>query len=130
MEWETTVDLNIKGALWAIAAVLPVFMRQQRRAYHRSQVPSTASKCFSPGGARCIRPKNLRSGRYPRSSSRTCNHANTVDFNHARCRLTPGIQHKTAGSDSKRMREIYKNAIPPEAVAQCNRVCNGAARQC
>jgi NADP-dependent 3-hydroxy acid dehydrogenase YdfG len=29
-----------------------------------------------------------------------------------------GIQYKTTGSDSARMIEIYKNAIPPEAVAR------------
>jgi NADP-dependent 3-hydroxy acid dehydrogenase YdfG len=28
-EWETTIDLNIKGSLWGVAAVLPIFLKQQ-----------------------------------------------------------------------------------------------------
>ena len=28
-EWETTIDLNIKGSLWGVAAVLPVLLKQQ-----------------------------------------------------------------------------------------------------
>ncbi|MBR0947614.1 MULTISPECIES: SDR family oxidoreductase [Bradyrhizobium] len=49
VEWETTVDLNVKGALWAIAAVLPVFMRQQRG--HIINLSSIHGLKVSPGGA-------------------------------------------------------------------------------
>ncbi|MGT2439346.1 SDR family oxidoreductase [Bradyrhizobium betae] len=116
VEWETTVDLNIKGALWAIAAVLPVFMRQQRG--HIINLSSVHGlKVFSPGGAVHSASKfALRAlSEGLRAELATTPIRSTL--------ITPGavdtgIQHKTTGSDSARMLEIYKNAIPPEAVAR------------
>jgi NAD(P)-dependent dehydrogenase (short-subunit alcohol dehydrogenase family) len=49
-EWETTIDLNIKGTLWAIAAVLPIFL--SHRSGHIINLGSVHGlKVFSPGGA-------------------------------------------------------------------------------
>jgi NAD(P)-dependent dehydrogenase (short-subunit alcohol dehydrogenase family) len=64
VEWEATIDLNIKGALWAIAAVLPVFMRQQRG--HIISLSSIHGLKDFRQAAQCIRLLNLRSGRYPK----------------------------------------------------------------
>jgi NADP-dependent 3-hydroxy acid dehydrogenase YdfG len=116
VEWEATVDLNIKGALWAIAAVLPVFLRQQRG--HFINLSSVHGlKVFSPGGAVHSASKfALRAlSEGLRAELATTPIRSTL--------ITPGavdtgIQHKTTGSDSTRMLEIYKNAIPPEAVAR------------
>jgi NADP-dependent 3-hydroxy acid dehydrogenase YdfG len=49
VEWETTIDLNIKGTLWAIAAALPIFLRQQRG--HIINLGSVHGLKVSPGGA-------------------------------------------------------------------------------
>ena len=49
-EWETTIDLNIKGSLWGVAAVLPVFLKQQSG--HIVNLGSVHGlKVFTPGGA-------------------------------------------------------------------------------
>jgi NADP-dependent 3-hydroxy acid dehydrogenase YdfG len=116
-EWETTIDLNIKGTLWGIAAALPVFMKQRRG--HVINLGSVHGlKVFSPGGTvhsgskfaiRAI-SEGLRSelsGQYPiRVTTVT---PGAVDS---------GIQNKTTGTDSARILEIYKNALPPAAVAR------------
>jgi NADP-dependent 3-hydroxy acid dehydrogenase YdfG len=115
-EWETTIDLNVKGSLWAIAAVLPVFLEQQRG--HIINLSSVHGlKVFSPGGAVHSASKfALRA----LSEGLRAELASTPIRSSL---ITPGavdtgIQYKTTGSDSARMIEIYKNAIPPEAVAR------------
>lgn len=115
-EWETTIDLNIKGALWAIAAVLPVFLEQQRG--HIINLSSVHGlKVFSPGGAVHSASKfALRA----LSEGMRAELANTPIRSSL---ITPGavdtgMQYKTTGSDSARMLAIYKNAIPAEAVAR------------
>ena len=115
-EWETTIDLNVKGALWAIAAVLPVFLKQQRG--HIINLSSVHGlKVFSPGGAVHSASKfalrALSEGLRAELASTPIR--STV--------ITPGavdtgIQYKTTGSDSARMLQIYKNAIPAFAVAR------------
>jgi NADP-dependent 3-hydroxy acid dehydrogenase YdfG len=115
-EWETTIDLNVKGALWAIAAVLPVFLKQQRG--HIINLSSVHGlKVFSPGGAVHSASKfalrALSEGLRAELASTPVR--STV--------ITPGavdtgIQYKTTGSDSARMLQIYKNAIPAVAVAR------------
>ena len=115
-EWETTIDLNVKGALWAIAAVLPVFLKQQRG--HIINLSSVHGlKVFSPGGAVHSASKfalrALSEGLRAELASTPIR--STV--------ITPGavdtgIQYKTTGSDSARMLQIYKNAIPAVAVAR------------
>ncbi len=115
-EWETTIDLNVKGALWAIAAILPVFLEQQRG--HVINISSVHGlKVFSPGGAVHSASKfALRA----LSEGLRAELASTPIRSSL---ITPGavdtgIQYKTTGSDSARMLEIYKNAIPAEAVAR------------
>jgi len=48
-EWEKMVDLNLKGVLYGIAAVLPI-MREQRRG-HIINISSDADRKVFPGGA-------------------------------------------------------------------------------
>ena len=48
-EWDRMIDINIKGLLYGIAAVLPIFEKQQ--AGHFVNISSVAGvKVFSPGG--------------------------------------------------------------------------------
>ncbi|WP_434778851.1 SDR family oxidoreductase [Neisseria sp. Ec49-e6-T10] len=49
VEWDTMIDVNIKGVLYGIAATLPIFEKQQSG--HFINISSVAGlKVFSPGG--------------------------------------------------------------------------------
>jgi len=116
IEWETTIDLNVKGTLWGIAAVMPLFLAQDSG--HIITLGSVHGlKVFSPGGA-------------VHSASKFAIRAITEGLR-AELASTPirvtsiipgavdtGIQNKTTGTDSARMLEIYKRAIPANAVAR------------
>jgi NADP-dependent 3-hydroxy acid dehydrogenase YdfG len=114
-EWETTIDLNVKGSLWGVAAVLPVFLKQQSG--HIVNLGSVHGlKVFTPGGA-------------VHSASKFAIRAFTeglrAELSSSGIRVTSvtpgatdtGIQNKTTGTDSARMLAIYKNAIPATAVS-------------
>lgn len=115
-EWETTIDLNIKGTLWGMAAALPVFLEQ--KSGHVINLGSVHGlKVFSPGGAvhsgskfaiRAI-TEGLRSEMAGIPIRVTMITPGAVDT---------GIQNKTIGTDSSRILEIYKNAISPDAIAR------------
>jgi len=115
-EWETTIDLNIKGTLWGIAAVIPVFLKQGSG--HVINLGSVHGlKVFSPGGA-------------VHSASKFAVRAFTeglrVELASKAIRVTSiapgavnsGIQNKTTGTDSARIQEIYKKAIPTNSVSK------------
>jgi NADP-dependent 3-hydroxy acid dehydrogenase YdfG len=115
-EWETTIDLNIKGTLWGIAAALPVFHRQQ--AGHFINLGSVHGlKVLSPGGA-------VHSG--SKFAVRAISEGLRAELAGLSIRVTTitpgavdsGIQNKTTGTESARIREIYENAISPVAVAR------------
>jgi len=115
-EWETTIDLNLKGTLWGIAAALPVFLRQGFG--HVINLGSMHGlKVFSPGGAVHSASKfairalseGLRAEMASSSIRVTSITPGAVDS---------GIQNKTTGTDSARILEIYKKAISPIAVAR------------
>jgi NADP-dependent 3-hydroxy acid dehydrogenase YdfG len=114
-EWETTIDLNIKGSLWGVAAVLPVFMRQQSG--HIVNLGSVHGlKVFTPGGAVHSASKfAIRAFTEGLRAELACFAIRVTS-------VTPGatdtgIQNKTTGTDSARMLAIYKNAIPASAVS-------------
>jgi NADP-dependent 3-hydroxy acid dehydrogenase YdfG len=116
VEWEMTIDLNIKGTLWGIAAVLPIFLRQRRG--HIINLGSVHGlKVFSPGGA-------IHSG--SKFAIRAISEGLRAEMAGHPIRVTTvtpgavnsGIQNKTTGTDSARILEIYKNAISPAAVAR------------
>jgi NADP-dependent 3-hydroxy acid dehydrogenase YdfG len=114
-EWEATIDLNIKGTLWGIAAVLPIFMQQGSG--HVINLGSVHGlKVFTPGGAvhsaskfaiRAI-SEGLRAEMAGNGIRVTTVTPGAVDT---------GIQNKTTGADSARILDIYKNAIPASVVA-------------
>jgi NADP-dependent 3-hydroxy acid dehydrogenase YdfG len=114
-EWETTIDLNIKGSLWGVAAVLPVFMRQQSG--HIVNLGSVHGlKVFTPGGAVHSASKfAIRAFTEGLRAELAC-------FGIRVTSVTPGatdtgIQNKTTGTDSARILAIYKNAIPASAAS-------------
>jgi NADP-dependent 3-hydroxy acid dehydrogenase YdfG len=118
-EWEMTIDLNIKGSLWAIAAALPIFLRQGSG--HIINLGSVHGlKVFSPGGA-------VHSG--SKFAIRAISEGLRAEMATTGIRVTTvtpgavntGIQNKTTGTDSARMLEIYKSAISPSAVANAIR---------
>jgi len=113
-EWNTTIDLNLKGTLWQIAAALPVFEKQGSG--HFINLGSVHGlKVFSPGGAVHSASK---------FAVRAIAEGLRVEVGSA-IRVTTispgavdtGIQNKTQGTDSERIREIYKKALPAGAVA-------------
>jgi NADP-dependent 3-hydroxy acid dehydrogenase YdfG len=115
-EWDLTIDLNLKGSLWSIAAVLPVFLRQG--AGHIVNLGSVHGlKVFSPGGA-------IHSGsKFAIRAISEGLRAETAGNGIRVTTVTPGavdsgIQNKTSGTDSARILDIYKNAISPGAVAR------------
>jgi NADP-dependent 3-hydroxy acid dehydrogenase YdfG len=114
-EWETTIDLNIKGTLWGIAAVLPLFLKQQSG--HIVNLGSVHGlKVFTPGGAVHSASK---------FAIRALTEGLRAELAGSGIRVTSitpgatdtGIQNKTTGTDRARMLEIYKNAIPASAVS-------------
>ena len=108
-EWETTIDLNLKGSLWGVAAVLPIFLKQQSG--HIVNLGSVHGiKVFTPGGV--VHSASKFAIRLHRGPAR-----GAFEFGIRVTSVTPGatdtgIQNKTTGTDSARMLEIYKRAIP------------------
>ncbi|PRY07795.1 SDR family oxidoreductase [Paraburkholderia sp. BL25I1N1] len=115
-EWETTIDLNLKGTLWGIGAALPVFLR--RGFGHVINLGSVHGlKVFSPGGA--VHSASKFAIRALSEGLR----AEMAGYPIRVTSITPGavdsgIQNKTTGTDSARILEIYKKAISPTAVAR------------
>ncbi|WP_042270968.1 SDR family oxidoreductase [Paraburkholderia heleia] len=115
-EWETTIDLNLKGTLWGIAAALPVFLRQGFG--HVINLGSVHGlKVFSPGGAVHSASKFAIRALSEGLRAEMASHSIRVTS------ITPGavdsgIQNKTTGTDSARILEIYTKAISPTAVAR------------
>ncbi|QDL93326.1 SDR family oxidoreductase [Paroceanicella profunda] len=116
VEWETTIDLNLKGTLWGIAAVLPYFLKQQSG--HIINLGSVHGlKVFSPGGAVHSASK---------FAVRALSEGLRAELASTPIRVTTvtpgavdtGIQNRTTGTDSARMQEIYKKAIPASAVSR------------
>jgi NADP-dependent 3-hydroxy acid dehydrogenase YdfG len=115
-EWEATIDLNIKGTLWPVAAALPVFQAQGEG--HVINLGSVHGlKVFSPGGAVHSGSKfaigaiseGLRAEMAPLGVRVTTVTPGAVDT---------GIQAKTTGAESARILEIYRRAISPSVVAR------------
>jgi NADP-dependent 3-hydroxy acid dehydrogenase YdfG len=115
VEWEITIDLNVKGTFWGVAAVLPVFLKQ--RSGHIVNLSSVHGlRVFTLGGA--VHSASKFAIRAFTEGLR----AELASFGIRVTSITPGatdtgIQNKTTGADSARMLEIYKNAIPASAVS-------------
>lgn len=114
-EWERTVDINIKGVLYGIAAVLPHMQRAQSG--HIVNLSSVAGHRVFPTGAVYCATKH---------AVRAISEGLRQEIgNHIRCtiispgavatELTQSIKDPQA---SKNIEEVYAVAIKPDAVAQ------------
>lgn len=114
-EWERTVDINIKGVLYGIAAVLPHMQRAQSG--HIVSLSSVAGHRVFPTGAVYCATKH---------AVRAISEGLRQEIgNHIRCtiispgavatELTQSIQDPQA---SKNIEEVYAVAIGPDAVAR------------
>ncbi|CAI0840894.1 SDR family oxidoreductase [Serratia proteamaculans] len=115
-EWERMIDINIKGVLYGIAAVLPVF--EQQNDGHFVNISSVAGvKVFSPGGT-------VYSGtKYAvRAISEGLRHE--VGANIRTTTICPGAvdsELKLGSSDAESVQfvqDFYKQAIPADSVAR------------
>ncbi|CAI1599484.1 Uncharacterized oxidoreductase SAV2478 [Serratia quinivorans] len=115
-EWERMIDINIKGVLYGIAAVLPVF--EQQNDGHFVNISSVAGvKVFSPGGT-------VYSGtKYAvRAISEGVRHE--VGANIRTTTICPGAvesELKLGSSDAESaqfVQDFYKQAIPADSVAR------------
>jgi NADP-dependent 3-hydroxy acid dehydrogenase YdfG len=114
-EWDAMIDVNIKGTLYGIAAVMPVFMSQQSG--HIINISSVAGvKVFSPGATvysgtkfavRAI-SEGLRNEVGPKIRVTSIEPGN-VDSD---------LKFGTTSAAKDIVLELYKVAIPASAVAR------------
>jgi len=115
-EWESMIDINIKGVLYGIAATLPIFQKQESG--HFINISSVAGiKIFSPGGT-------VYSGtKYAvRAISDGLRHevggkirTTTIEPGAVDSELKYGSSHKES---SDFVTDFYKNAIPSDSIAR------------
>ena len=115
-EWERMIDINIKGVLYGIAAVLPYFKAQGSG--HFINISSVAgAKVFSPGGTVYSGTKFA-----VRAISEGLRHevggairTTTILPGAVDTELTNGSSHADSATALK---EFYKQAIPADSVAR------------
>lgn len=115
-EWESMIDINIKGVLYGIAAVLPYFKAQGSG--HFINISSVAgAKVFSPGGTVysgtkfAVRAISEGLRQEVGGAIRTT----TILPGAVDTELTNGSSHADSATALK---EFYKQAIPADSVAR------------
>ena len=118
-EWNNMIDVNIKGVLNGIAAVLPYF--QAQNSGHFINISSVAGqKVFSPGGTVYSGTKFAVSAiseglRHELAASGGTIRSTTILPGAIDTELTGGSSHAESAAGLK---EFYKQAIPADAVAR------------
>ncbi len=114
-EWDAMIDVNLRGTLYGIAAVLPMFIKQE--AGHIINISSVAGvKVFAPGGT-------VYSG--TKFAVRAISEGLRQEVG-SKIRVTsiePGavesdLKHTTSGTSQGAVMEFYKSAIPASSVAR------------
>jgi len=115
-EWDKMIDINIKGVLYGIAAVLPIFQNQSSG--HIINLSSVAGiKVFSPGGT-------VYSGtKYAvRAITEGLRHevggairTTSIEPGAIDSELKNGSSHEESSANVK---EFYKQAIPSDSIAR------------
>ncbi|MGM5089294.1 SDR family oxidoreductase [Rhizobium sp. 814_E9_N1_1] len=114
-EWDAMIDVNLRGSLYGIAAVLPMFIKQE--AGHIINISSVAGvKVFAPGGT-------VYSG--TKFAVRAISEGLRQEVG-SKIRVTsiePGavesdLKHTTSGTSQGTVMEFYKSAIPASSVAR------------
>lgn len=115
-EWDSMIDINIKGVLYGIAAALPIFQKQQSG--HFINLGSVAGiKVFSPGGT-------VYSGTKYAVRAITDGLRHEVGGNIRATTIEPGaveseLKLSTNHQESSvTVNEFYKKAIPAASVAR------------
>ena len=116
-EWDRMIDVNIKGVLYGVAAALPVMQKQKQG--HIINIASVLGiKVFAPGGTVYSATK---------FAVRALTEGLRIELkaDNIRCTMiSPGVvatELPESSSDEAtriRLREIYKMAIPVEAVSR------------
>lgn len=114
-EWDAMIDVNLKGTLYGIAAVLPRFLAQQGG--HIINLSSVAGiKVFAPGGT-------VYSGTKFAVSAITEGLRQEVGDRIRVTSIAPGavdsdLKHSTSGTAAETVMDFYKQAIPAASVAR------------
>jgi NADP-dependent 3-hydroxy acid dehydrogenase YdfG len=114
-EWDAMIDVNLKGTLYGIAAVLPRFLAQQSG--HIINLSSVAGiKVFAPGGT-------VYSGTKFAVSAITEGLRQEVGDQIRVTSIAPGavdsdLKHSTSGTAAETVMDFYKQAIPASSVAR------------
>ena len=116
-EWDRQIDVNIKGVLYGVAAVLPQ-MQKQKSGHIINLASVLGIKVFAPGGT--VYSATKFAVRALTEGLRVELHAENI-----RCTMiSPGavaseLQEGTSDQASaKLVKELYKIAIPADAVAR------------
>jgi NADP-dependent 3-hydroxy acid dehydrogenase YdfG len=117
-EWDSMIDINIKGVLYGIAAVLP-HMQKQKGGHIINTASVFGIKVFAPGGTVYCATKNAV--RMITEGLRMETRADKI-----RCTIiSPGAidselkEDTSDAASAKAVEELYKNwAISPESIAR------------
>lgn len=114
-EWDAMIDVNLKGTLYGIAAVLPRFLAQESG--HIINLSSVASiKVFAPGGT-------VYSGTKVAVRAISEGLRQEVGDKVRVTSIEPGalesyLKYSASGTASENVLEFYKQAIPAASVAR------------
>lgn len=114
-EWDKTIDVNIKGVLYGIAAVLPI-MRQQKSGHIINLSSVAGHKVFSGGAVYCATKfavKAISEG--IRVESKGYIRATNISPGAVGTELTNTISHEET---AKKLNELYSVAIDADAIAR------------
>jgi NADP-dependent 3-hydroxy acid dehydrogenase YdfG len=116
-EWDRMIDVNIKGLLYGVAAVLPVLQRQKQG--HIINIASVLGfKVFAPGGVVYSATK---------FAVRALTEGLRIELKQDRIRTTmisPGVvatelPESSSDEDTRRqLRELYRMAVPVESISR------------
>ena len=116
-EWDRMIDVNIKGLLYGVAAVLPIMQKQKQG--HIINIASVAGiKVFAPGGT--VYSATKFAVRAVTEGLRMEHKADNI-----RCTIiSPGAvatelpESSSEEATRKSLREFYKMAIPADSIAR------------
>jgi len=116
-EWDRMIDVNIKGLLYGVAAVLPIMQKQKQG--HIINIASVAGfKVFAPGGT--VYSATKFAVRAVTEGLRMEHRADNI-----RCTMiSPGAvatelpESSSEEATRKNLREFYKMAIPADSIAR------------
>ncbi len=114
-EWETMVDVNLKGVMYGIAAVLPT-MREQKSGHVLNMSSVAGHKVMAGGAVYCATKfavKALSEGLRMESNGEI--RVTNISPGAVDTELTDHISDDDA---AKQAAELYKDAINPDAIAR------------